>query len=155
MAWCEAVSAVEVTEPLAPYADVRAGLEQVSLRRFLLTTGFRRLQMSKLRQLGLNSLFVAVYVDALEPPGPIGKRALLKRLAVEHGLATSEVVVIGDRADDELSAARGLGMLAVQVLRPGVVPSPEVPWRIPDFEALPAFLARLGAAGAASNPRMS
>lgn len=148
-AWRKAAGAVEVTELLAPYPDVRAGLEQVSLQRFLLTTGFRRLQESKLRQLGLTSLFVAVYIDALELPHPIGKRALLERLVVDHGLAPPEVVVIGDRADDELSAARALGMLVVQVVRPGMVASPEVPWRIQDLKALPAILTQLAAAGAA------
>jgi FMN phosphatase YigB (HAD superfamily) len=71
-AWHEAAGAVEVTEPLVPYPDVRAGLERLSLSRFLLTTGFRRLQESKLKQLGLTSLFVTVYVDALDPPGPVG-----------------------------------------------------------------------------------
>jgi FMN phosphatase YigB (HAD superfamily) len=146
-AWHEAASAVEVTEPLAPYPDVRAGLEQLSLRRFLLTTGFRRLQESKLNQLGLASLFVAVYVDALDPPGPVGKRALLERLVAEHGLTPPEVVVIGDRADDELAAARALGMVAVQVLRPGVIASPEVSWRIRDLDALPALLAELDEPG--------
>jgi FMN phosphatase YigB (HAD superfamily) len=149
IAWHDAVSAVEVTEPLAPYPDVHSGLEQLMLRRFLLTTGFRRLQESKLRQLGIASLFVAVYVDALDLPGPSGKRALLERLLVEHGLTPPEVVVLGDRADDELSAARALGMVAVQVLRPGVVASPEVAWRIQDLKALPAILGQLAAGGAA------
>ncbi len=148
IAWQDAMSAVEVTEPLAPYPDVPSGLEQLALRRFLLTTGFRRLQESKLRQLGIASLFVAVYVDALDLPGPLGKRALLERLLVEQGLTPPEVLVIGDRADDELSAARDLGMVAVQVLRPGVVASPDVVWRIPDLNALPAILTQL-AAGAA------
>lgn len=49
--WQDAASALQVTTPLRPYADVVAGLEQLSLRRFLLTTGFRRLQESKVRQL--------------------------------------------------------------------------------------------------------
>jgi FMN phosphatase YigB (HAD superfamily) len=149
IAWQEAASVVEVTEPLAPYPDVRAGLEQLSLRRFLLTTGFRRLQVSKLNQLGLASLFTTVYVDALDPPGPVGKRALLQRLVAEHCLTPSEVVVIGDRADDELAAARALGMVAIQVLRPGLIASPEVRWRIPDLDALPALLAELDELGAA------
>jgi FMN phosphatase YigB (HAD superfamily) len=148
IAWREAASAVEVAEPLAPYPDVRAGLERLSLPRFLLTTGFRRLQVSKLKQLGLASLFVTVYVDALDPPGPVGKRALLQRLVAEHGLTPPEVMVIGDRADDELAAARALGMVAVQVLRPGVIASPEVSWRIPDLDALPALLAELDEPGA-------
>jgi FMN phosphatase YigB (HAD superfamily) len=147
--WHEAASAIEVTEPLVPYPDVRACLEQLSLPRFLLTTGFRRLQESKLKQLGLAPLFVTVYVDAFDPPGPVGKRALLEHLVAEHGLTPPEVVVIGDRADDELAAARTLGMVAVQVLRPGVVASPEVCWRIPDLDALPALLAEIGEPGAA------
>jgi putative hydrolase of the HAD superfamily len=154
IAWHDPASAVEVTEPLAPYPDVRAGLEHLSLLRFLLTTGFRRLQESKLRQLGLASLFVTVYVDALDPPGPVGKRAMLQRLVVEHGLTPPEVMVIGDRADDELSAARTLGMVAVQVLRPGVVASPEVRWRIPDLDALPALLAELREPGPGSLPEL-
>jgi FMN phosphatase YigB (HAD superfamily) len=149
VAWQEAMSMVEVSEPLTPYPDVRAGLEQLSLRRFLLTTGFRRLQESKVRQLGLTSLFTAVYVDALDPPGPVGKRALLERLLVEQALTPPEVVVVGDRADDELAAAHALGMVAVQVLRPGVSPSPDIPWRVPDFQDLPALFTRVAAAGAA------
>jgi FMN phosphatase YigB (HAD superfamily) len=148
-AWQEAMSTVEVTEALAPYPDVYAGLEQLSLRRFLLTTGFRRLQESKVRQLGLTSLFAAVYVDALDPPGPVGKRALLELLLVEQALTPPEVVVVGDRADDELAAAQALGMVAVQVLRPGVSPSPDIPWRVPDFQDLAALFTRVAAAGAA------
>ena len=147
--WQEAMSMVEVSEPLMPYPDVYAGLEQLSLTRFLLTTGFRRLQESKVRQLGLTSLFAAIYIDALDPPGPVGKRAMLERLLVERALTPPEVVVVGDRADDELAAARALGMVAVQVVRPGVSPSPDIPWRVQDLQDLPALFTRVVAAGAA------
>lgn len=147
--WQGAMSMVEVSEPLTPYPDVYAGLKQLSLSRFLLTTGFRRLQQSKVRQLGLASLFAAVYVDALDPPGPVGKRAMLERLLAERALTPPEVVVVGDRADDELAAARTLGMVAVQVVRPGVLPSPDIPWRVPGLQDLPALFTRVVAAGAA------
>ena len=142
-AWQRAAAAVEVVERLSPYPDVVAVLRELPLERFLLTTGFRRLQESKVRQLGLASLFVASYVDALDPPGPVGKRILLERLLAEHRLTASQVVVVGDRADDELSAARALGMVAVQILRPGVAPDPDVAWRLPNLRALPALLTRL------------
>jgi putative hydrolase of the HAD superfamily len=148
-AWQEAASALEVTTPLLPYDDVVPGLRQLPLRRFLLTTGFRRLQESKLRQLGLASLFLAVYIDALDPPGPVGKGALLRQLLREQELRPSEVVVFGDRAEDELSAAQSLGMVAVQVLRPGVVASSDVSWRVSTFDVLPALLSQLTGAGAA------
>lgn len=147
--WQEAMSTVEVSEPLTPYPDVYAGLEQLSLSRFLLTTGFRRLQESKVRQLGLTLFFEAVYVDALDPPGPVGKRALLERVLIEQALSPPEVVVVGDRADDELAAARSLGMVAVQVLRPGVLPSPDIPLQVSDLRELPALFARLVESGAA------
>jgi FMN phosphatase YigB (HAD superfamily) len=146
--WQEAMSMVEVSEPLTPYPDVYAGLEQLPVSRFLLTTGFRRLQASKVHQLGLTPLFAAVYVDALDSPGPVGKRALLERVLLEQALTPQEVVVLGDRADDELAAARTLGMVAVQVLRPGVSPSPEIPWQVPDLWELPALFTRVVAASA-------
>lgn len=142
-AWQRAAAAVEVVERLSPYPDVMAVLRELPLEMFLLTTGFRRLQESKVRQLGLAPFFVASYVDALDPPGPVGKRVLLERLLGEHQLTASQVVVVGDRVDDELSAARALGMVAVQILRPGVTPDPDVPWRLPNLGALPALLTRL------------
>jgi FMN phosphatase YigB (HAD superfamily) len=142
-AWRDAACALEVTEPLIPFPDVVDGLQQLSLRRFLLTTGFRRFQESKVRQLGLACLFEAVYVDALDPPGPLGKRALLERLLREHALKASEVIVVGDRADDELSAGAALGMVVVQVLRPGVVPDRGIALQIPDLAGLPALVAQL------------
>jgi FMN phosphatase YigB (HAD superfamily) len=147
-AWRDAACALEVTEPLTPFADVIAGLQQLSLRRFLLTTGFRRLQESKVRELGLAPFFEAVHIDALDPPGPLGKRACLEQLLQEHALSASDVMVVGDRADDELAAGAALGMVVVQVLRPGVVPDPAVPWHIPDLAGLPALLARFSGVGA-------
>jgi methionine salvage enolase-phosphatase E1 len=60
-----------------------------------------------------------------------------------HSLRPPEVVVLGDRADAELAAARSLGMEAIQVVRPGVVPSPDVRLRIAGLEALPELLTRL------------
>ena len=148
-AWHEAMSAVEVTEPLTPYPDVHEGLEQLSLRRFLLTTGFRRLQESKVRALGLVALFEGVYIDALDRPGPVGKRVVLEQLLVEQELTPANVVVLGDRADDELAAARALGMVGVQVVRPGILPSLDIPWRVPDVANLPALFARIASTGAA------
>ena len=142
-AWEEGACALQVTQRLSPYADVVASLERLALRRFLLTSGFRQLQESKIRQLGFASLFTAVYIDALDPPGPVGKRMLLQRLLTEHSLRPPEVVVLGDRPDAELAAARSLGMKAIQVVRPGVVPSPDVRLRIADLEALPDLLTRL------------
>ena len=96
-----------------------------------------------MRQLGLAQLFEAIYVDALDPPGPRSKLVMLKQLLLEHSLAATEVIVVGDRAEDELAAARDLGMTAVQILRPGVVPDPDVQWRITDLTELPALLVRL------------
>lgn len=67
---------------------------------------------------------------------------------MEHSLRPSDVVVLGDRADDELAAARSLGMVAVQVLRSGAEPSPDVSVRISSLESLPGLLTRLSGAGA-------
>jgi putative hydrolase of the HAD superfamily len=118
-AWADANAALEVSVPLAPYDDVEA-LAALSVPRFLVTTGFRRFQESKIAALGVARLFDAVHVDALDSPHREGKRAIFSRIAVEWGLTPDQVLVVGDSAESELRAGRELGMVTVQVLRDGV-----------------------------------
>ena len=138
--WRRIMREAEVTEPLRPYPEVPTVLARLASRRFLLTTGFRRLQGSKLERLGLRPLFERVYLDSLDEPEPPGKRALLEQILDEHRLRPDDVVVVGDRGDDELAAARSLGIMAIQVLRPGVVPSEVASVQIPDLAPLPDLL---------------
>jgi FMN phosphatase YigB (HAD superfamily) len=110
---------LEVPGPLNGYGDL-ACLSELPVQRFLVTTGFRRLQESKIRALKLRSLFTAICVDAIDEPGRIGKQGLFTRILDEHQLQPAEVLVVGDNADSEIDAGNRLGIATVQILRPGV-----------------------------------
>src|SRR5690349_7065497 len=58
---------LEVTHPMQGYGDLDF-LSELSAMRFLVTSGFRRLQESKIKALNLAPLFTATYVDAIDQP---------------------------------------------------------------------------------------
>lgn len=139
-AWEAAAEQLEVTEQLELYPDV-AVLWSLPLRLFLVTTGYRRFQESKIRVLGLTSRFEAIYVDALGDSPRAGKETLFRRLLVERELAATEVAVLGDSADAELAAGAKIGLWTIQILREGVIPASSAHWRIQSLGELPHVLA--------------
>jgi putative hydrolase of the HAD superfamily len=112
-----------VTSPLVPYDDV-AGLATLPVRRFLVTSGYRGYQESKIAALGIAHLFEQVLIDTLGEPDRPGKERLFQDVAQRHGWHPRQVLVVGDSAESEITAGNRLGMPTVQVLRPGVDRSP-------------------------------
>lgn len=110
---------MEVSCPMYGYSDL-AVLAELSVQRFLVTSGFRRLQESKIVALKLAPLFTALYVDAIDEPDRRGKQALFERILKDYGLTPAEVLIVGDNADSELAAGNRLGIRTVQTLRPDV-----------------------------------
>ena len=119
---------VEVHGPLQSYADL-ALVKELPLRRYLVTTGYRRLQESKIRALGIAPWFEQVLVDAIDEPGHPGKKMAFQQIAQRDGFAPHDVMVVGDNPVSDLAAGRALGMVTVQLLRPGVLPADDVDHR--------------------------
>ena len=141
-AWDTANRALEITTALAAYEDVIPVLARLRLRRFLVTTGYRRFHESKLAALRIGGFFDQVYIDAVDDDSyaPRCKTAVFSRLLDEWHFAPAEVLVVGDSEPGELAAGRALGMPTVQILRPGVSPTRLVDWRIANLEELPALI---------------
>lgn len=118
----EILTRIEVTGRLAGYEDLNL-LGSVPGERFLVTSGWRRLQESKIRALGIEGQFQEIFIDAIDEPRRCGKTALFQHIIAQYGLKASDVVVVGDNPDSELAAAREVGLRAVQMLRPGVARS--------------------------------
>jgi putative hydrolase of the HAD superfamily len=95
-------------------------LAELPVQRFLVTSGFRRLQESKVKALGIEHLFTAIYIDAIDEPDRKGKLRIFEMILERHGLRPEEVLVVGDNADSEIEAGNRLWIKTVQVLRPGV-----------------------------------
>jgi FMN phosphatase YigB (HAD superfamily) len=110
---------VEVTTPMSGYGDL-AALQELPVARFLVTSGFRRLQESKVQALGIGKLLTGVHVDAIDEPGPRGKQRIFEAILQTQGYQPDEVLIVGDNPDSELAAGRRLGIATVQTLRAGV-----------------------------------
>jgi len=130
---------VEVTAPMRGYGDL-ALLPQLGDRRFLVTSGFRRLQESKVRALGIATYFDAVVVDAIDEPARRGKERIFRDLMSRFDLDAAEVLVVGDNAESELAAAARLGLQSAQIMRPGVTRADGVTVHVPDLAELRAWL---------------
>ena len=109
----------EVNQPMFGYSDL-ALLKELPARLFLVTSGFRRLQESKVRALNFGRWFAGIYIDAIDEPDRHGKFGLFQELLATHRLQPEEVLVVGDNPDSEIEAGNRLGMKTVQILRPGV-----------------------------------
>ena len=137
----EAFRRIEVRTPMQGYGDL-ALLPSLGERRFLVTSGFRRLQESKVRALGIESAFDAIVVDAVDEPDRRGKERIFVELMRQFCLDPEDVLVVGDNAESELAAAARLGLTSAQIVRPGVTPADGVTIRLRDLAELKGWLSR-------------
>ena len=135
----QAFREIEVRTPMHGYGDL-ALLPSLGERRFLVTSGFRRLQESKVRALGIESCFDAIVIDAIDEPVRHGKERIFRDLMTRFCLDPTDVLVVGDNAESELAAAARLGLRAAQIIRPGVPPADDVAIQVRDLTELRAWL---------------
>jgi FMN phosphatase YigB (HAD superfamily) len=110
---------LEVRGPMQGYQDLVL-LSTLPVQRFLVTSGFRRLQESKIKALGLQQQFAAIFIDAIDERGRIGKLGLFQDILDKFNLTPGEVLVVGDNPSSEIAAGNQLGIDTVQTLRPGI-----------------------------------
>jgi len=110
---------LQVTSPMQGYGDLDV-LNELAVLRFLVTSGFRRLQESKIRALGIARFFTSIHVDAIDHPGCQGKQAIFEDILRDHQLQPDQVLIVGDNHDSEIAIGGRLGIRTVQTLRPGV-----------------------------------
>jgi putative hydrolase of the HAD superfamily len=130
---------LEVKRAMNGYGDLAVQAE-LPAQRFLVTSGFRRLQESKIKALNLAPLFNAIYVDAIDEPHRLGKQGLFERILREHKLTPSQVLVVGDNADSEIEVGNRLGVKTVQTLRPGVQRASNATFHVRSLGELKALL---------------
>ena len=134
---------LEVTTPMHGYGDLDA-LKELPAQRFLVTSGFRRLQESKIRALGVAPLFTAIYIDAIDQPGYRGKQKIFDEVLRDYRLWPDQVLIVGDNHDSEIAIGVRLGIRTAQTLRPGVPRSPAATYHIQTLHELRPLLALKG-----------
>ena len=126
---------VEVMSPLTGYPDLPV-VRELPIKRYLVTTGFRRLQESKIRALSIGSWFNRVIIDAIDEAEHAGKQRIFETILADENLSADNVLVVGDNPVSELAAGRNLGMVTVQTLRPGVTRWPGASHHIESLDEL-------------------
>jgi len=134
-----AFSRVEVRQPMQGYGDL-AVLAEIPAKLFLVTSGFRRLQESKIKALGITHLFTEIHIDAIDESRPKGKLQAFEVIMRTHRLTPQDILVVGDNPDSEIAAGNRLGITTIQTLRPGVPASPAATHQIRTLAELQQFL---------------
>lgn len=142
------ISQTRVTTPMRGYSDlhVLAELRGDPLPMlFLVTSGFRQLQDSKIKALSMEQpfeqWFTGIYVDAVDNPNRTSKQDVFQAILNAHRFSPAEALVVGDNPDSELAAGDRLGISTVQILRPGVAPTNLVTHHIHTLYELKALVA--------------
>lgn len=139
VAW-DNFSTLEITQPMVGYGNL-ACLLDLPLPRFLVTSGFRRLQASKIKALRLEPFFTEIHIDAIDEPDRLGKQGLFELIMREHRLRPEQVFVIGDNADSEIAAGNRLGIKTIQTLRLGVPYAPTATFHVDSLVELHELIA--------------
>jgi putative hydrolase of the HAD superfamily len=119
-------------EPMQPYAEYEV-LRNVKADKFLVTTGFTKLQFSKVNMLGVQDDFKKVYVVDPDQSDKT-KGDIFAEIMQENGYSTDEVLVIGDDPQSEIKFAKQLGIDTFLFDPEGNYPDADVTYRAIDYK---------------------
>ncbi|AOW09418.1 HAD family hydrolase [Flavobacterium gilvum] len=98
----------ETIEPFPDYNEVN----KIGCDKFLVTSGFPKLQSSKVKLLGIENDFKEIYiVDTVMTNDT--KKKVFESILHDFNYDASEVLVIGDDLESEITAAEELGIDAI------------------------------------------
>ena len=84
----------------------------IPCRRFLVTTGYTKMQHSKIQQLGIENDFEAIFV--IDPDqSNLTKRDLFEKILADFKFSVDDVLVVGDDLNSEILHAKALGIETV------------------------------------------
>jgi len=99
---------------ITPFPDIEV-LNSLEQKKALVTSGTQKVQMNKVKILGINHFFGEIIVD--ESNSVEGRKNIFYDLVVKHNAKPTQVIIIGDNPEIELTAGKSLGMITVQIAR--------------------------------------
>lgn len=122
---------------IKPFPDAHAVLQglQQGYQLLLVTAGVQATQQAKIQELGLGPYFEQCYfVDFEHPDCPSSKGEAFGQIQTQWGWDSLEMVVIGDRLDNEIAAARQLGLWSIRMCHGEYAAlTPQTPLETPHF----------------------
>lgn len=84
----------------------------IPCRRFLVTTGYTKMQHSKIQQLGIENDFEKIFV--IDPDrSALTKRDFFEKILADYNFSVEDVLVVGDDLNSEIFHAKALGIETV------------------------------------------
>lgn len=98
-------------EKIQPFEGYET-LLTIPCRRFLVTTGYTKMQHSKIKQLGIENDFEAIFI--IDPDkSTLTKRDIFEKILADYNLKVEDVLVVGDDLNSEIFHAKALGIETV------------------------------------------
>lgn len=97
--------------PIEPFDDY-ALVQQLPVDKYLVTTGFRAMQQSKIDRMGLQNDFLEIHI--VDPTASNKtKKEVFADIVQRHRYSKEDVLIVGDDLHSEIKAAQELGIDAV------------------------------------------
>ena len=108
--------------------------------KMLVTTGFLKLQQAKIQALALAPDFEEIHIDDILAPDRMYKKGIFTDILRRHPFEKSSVYVIGDNPRSELTAAKELQLVSIQIAKFGQERSKQADHFIESFKELEAII---------------
>jgi putative hydrolase of the HAD superfamily len=132
----EILKGVSYTGRIEPFPDYSA-IRKLTIDKFLVTTGFTKMQQSKVDAMQLQRDFKEIYI--IDPVNTDKvKKDVFAEIIERYNYDKSEVIVVGDDLHSEIKAAQDLGIDAVLYDKLGLYKNEKSVIRITDFAELAA-----------------
>jgi putative hydrolase of the HAD superfamily len=123
-------------EPIATFEDYPE-INLISTEKFLVTTGFRKMQLSKIKQMGIEADFKEIHIV---DPTKSSKKEVFADIILRYGYRPDDVLVIGDDPESEIKAAKELGIQTVLYDKSGKQDTTAADFSIKSFTELSRIL---------------
>ncbi|MDB5026216.1 MAG: family hydrolase [Mucilaginibacter sp.] len=125
--------------PMQPFEDYQH-IRSIPLDKFLVTTGFVKLQMSKVKMLGIEDDFKTINIVDPEVNRQT-KKDVFAEIMEKHNYRPEELLVIGDDPESEIRAAKALAIDTVLYDPWNKYPRAVVTYRADNFKKVAGILA--------------
>ena len=104
----DALKSITYDLPMQTFEDYHH-IRSIPLDKFLVTTGFIKLQMSKVKMLGIEQDFKSIHIVDPEVRTQTKKDVFIA-IMNKHNYSPEDLLVIGDDPESEIKAAKALGI---------------------------------------------
>ena len=110
-------------------------IQQLSVPKFLVTTGLTSLQQSKINALNIRDDFEKIVINDTFLESKT-KLDIFKALVIEYNLTPEKTLVIGDNSESEIKAGNAMNMITIQIVREATQKGNHAKFNIHSFDNL-------------------